>query len=277
MLWRQGENTQSQSRKCPGSLDLICKVGAPMLKSEYSIKLSYFTEPVHFLVAFYVFSPSIDKPGLLSFLITLLHAEWFPTFFALLNCHRWHSGQSAGHKSRWNVWLPPHRRWSRTAVTSPIALDQLALKYLLVTPLPHTAPFFCDASRWAEKHFFIEWAVETHQCFLLLLLHGPSPLKAQLFWEAASHSASNPTSVSPKPIWSGVEPGCQPPFEQVKYFEVILGWHRPWCGRNYGQSQRAQGTASGRDADNSIEHRVGCFHCHTLSVMETKCSLLPVS
>lgn len=48
-------------------------------------------------------------------------------------------------------------------------------------------------------------------------------------------------------------------------------WMELWQG---GQSSRVQYTTSGWDADNYTEHWVGCFHCHTLSLIETKCSPL---
>lgn len=179
--------------------------------------------------------------------------------------------------------LPPLLQ-HRTVVTSPIAfaVDQLALKYLLITPLAQ--PPFLRCSQMGQLSFY-EWAVATHQCFFFLVLllrvpfhKTPTESSALLRKSVAFCERSQLCSVScfPKPIWSAVEPRCRQPLRQVKYFEVVLRLRGPWCGWNYGrvvgQWSGVQGASSGRDADNYIQRRVGCFHCHALSLMETKCS-----
>lgn len=93
--------------------------------------------------------------------------------------------------------LPPLLE-HRTVVTSPIAfaVHQLALKYLLITPLAQ--PPFLWCSQMGQLSFY-EWAVETHQCFFFWCccsvgLSTKPPPKAQLYWERASHFASDRSS-----------------------------------------------------------------------------------
>lgn len=131
--------------------------------------------------------------------------------FPSVNWHWWHSGQSAESQYQFStspgLWffffpplliLPPLLE-HRIVVTSPIAfaVDQLALKYLLITPLAQ--PPFLWCSQMGQLSFY-EWAVETHQCFFFFWcccsvgLPTKPPPKAQLYWERASHFASDRSS-----------------------------------------------------------------------------------
>lgn len=90
-------------------------------------------------------------------------------------------------------------------------------------------------------------------CCCSMGLPTKPPLKAQLYWETASYFASDRSSavfpVSQSPFDPASSRDCQQPLEQVKYFEVILLLHRPWCGWNYGRVVSRRGCRAPHQAE----------------------------
>lgn len=124
-----------------------------------------------------------ERSRLFLWLSCVMQSDTHP-IFPSVNWHWWHSGQSAESQYQFStspgLWffffpplliLPPLLE-HRIVVTSPIAfaVDQLALKYLLITPLAQ--PPFLWCSQMGQLSFY-EWAVETHLCFFFFGAAAP--------------------------------------------------------------------------------------------------------
>lgn len=235
-----------------------------------------------------------ERSRLFLWLSCVMQSDFHPTFPSV-NWHWWHSGQQS-HDTNFQLPLdydssffppslnPPSSPGTQNSSNVANSFCRPPAGPQVFTHHPSgSAPFFVMLPDGPAFLLWMGCGDSSVLFFLVLLLRGPfhktpTESSALLRKSVAFCKRSQLCSVScfPKPIWSAVEPRCQQPLRQVKYFEVVLRLRGPCCGWNYGrvvgQWSGVQGASLGRDADNYIQRQVGCFHCHALSLMETKCS-----
>lgn len=199
-----------------------------------------------------------------------MQSEFHPTFPSV-NWHWWHSGQSAESRYQFStspgLWFfffspslnPPSSPGTQNSSNVANSFCRRPAGPQVFTHHPSgSAPFFVMLP---DGPAFLLWmgcgdSSVLFFFFLVLLLRGPfhktpTESSALLRKSVAFCERSQLCSVScfPKPIWSAVEPRCQQPPRQVKYFEVVLRLRGPCCGWNYGrvvgQWSGVQGASSG--------------------------------